>query len=119
MAATETGKNHYICVSIHESSSDAQGYSTLYEERITLIVANSKEEAAHKAQLAVARATHTYKNTEEATITWTCRRIVDVADMVDSEFKDGAEIYGRYFRDIDSYEQFEPHLKGRVEPNPS
>lgn len=115
MALTEIRNNSYICVSIHEASSDALDYSTLYEERITLIIADSKEEAVNKAQRVVMGAMHTYKSQDEKTITWTCKRIVDVVEMVDDSFIDGAEIYGRYFRDLEAYERFEPHLKGQVE----
>ncbi len=112
MVSTETSGDSYICVSIHEASSDAPGFSPLYEERVTLIKAGSKEEARQKASLLVGKARHTYKNEGGDTITWTCRRVVDVVEMVDDAFVDGAEIYGRYFRDLSAYERFLESLHG-------
>ena len=109
MAATESSEENYICVSVHERGSDALDASPLFEERITLIKAGSKDEAIQKASQLVGQARHTYKNEAGDTITWTCRRIVDVVEMVDVAFIDGAEIWGRYFRDLAEYERFEAH----------
>jgi hypothetical protein len=104
----------YICVSIHEASSDAKDFAALYEERLTLIKAASREEATSKAQQTVKAATHSYKNEDGQTISWTCRRIVEVTEIVDNSLADGAEIYGRYFRDLGAYERFETERKQRV-----
>lgn len=104
----------YVCVSIHESSSDAQNYVPLYEERLTLIKASSKAEATSKAQQLVKAATHSYKNRDNQTISWTCRRIVEVTEAIDSSLSDGAEIYGRYFRDLIAYERYETERKQHV-----
>jgi hypothetical protein len=79
----------------------------LFEERLTLIKAGSKDEAIQKASQLVGQARHTFKNEAGDTITWTCRRIVDVVETVDDAFTDGAEIWGRYFRDLSEYERFE------------
>ncbi len=57
------------------ASSYAKGFSPLYEERVTLIKAGSKEEAIQKASLLVGNARHTYKNEDGDTSTWTCRRV--------------------------------------------
>ena len=113
MASTETA-DHYICISIHESSSDAKNYAPLYEERLTLIKASSKEHATTKAQQIVKMASHSYQNEDGQTISWTCRKIVEVTEIIDNALSDGAEIYGRYFRDFDAYEQFETERKQRV-----
>jgi len=109
MASTEASGDNYICVSVHEGLSDAQGASPLFEERLTLIKAGSEDEARQKASQLVGQARHTYKNVDGDTITWTCRRIFHVTQMVDTAFTDGAEIYGRYFRDLAEYERFEAH----------
>ena len=97
----------YICVSIHESSSDAKTYAPLFEERLTLIKAPSREEATRKAEQLVKAATHSYKNDDGATISWVCRRIVDVTEVIDNSLADGAELWGRFFRDLGAYERYE------------
>jgi Domain of unknown function (DUF4288) len=112
--ATGIKSTFYICVSIHEASSDAQDFSALYEERLTLIEARSKAEAMQKAQQMVKMATHTYKNENGDTISWKCRRVVHVTEMADGALVDGAEIYGRYFRDLDVYERLESELGARM-----
>jgi hypothetical protein len=104
----------YICVSIHEASSDAKGFAPLFEERLTLIKAGSRDEATSKAQQLVKAATHAYKNEDGQTVSWACRQIVEVTEIVDSSLADGAEIYGRYFRDLNAYERFETERKQRV-----
>jgi Domain of unknown function (DUF4288) len=113
MISTEKA-NAYICVSIHESSSDAKDYVPLYEERLTLIKAGSKEAATSKVQQLVKAAAHSYKNEGNQTISWSCRRIVEVTEVIDNALSDGAEIYGRYFRDLAAYERFETERKQRV-----
>ena len=113
MTSPEQADN-YICVSIHEASSDAKNHAPLYEERLTLIKAGSREEATRKAQQIVRMATHSYKNEAGQTISWTCRRIVEVTEVIDNSLSDGAEIYGRYFRDFDEYERFEAERKQRI-----
>jgi uncharacterized protein DUF4288 len=104
----------YICVSIHEASSDAKDFGPLFEERLTLIRAGSREEATRKAERLVKAATHQYRNKDGQTISWVCRRIVEVAQIVDSSLGDGAEIYGRYFRDLNAYERFDTERKQSV-----
>ena len=104
----------YICVSIHEASSDAKDFGPLFEERLTLIRAGSRDEATSKAQQLVKAATHSYKNKDGHTISWACRRIVEVTEIIDSSLTDGAEIYGRYFRDLNAYQRFETERKQRV-----
>jgi len=104
----------FICISIHEASSDAQNFLPLYEERLTLIKANSKKEATDKAHRMVKAATHSYQNEDGQTVAWSCRRIVNVTEVVDNSLADGAEIYGRYFRDLDIYNRFESALKNSI-----
>jgi hypothetical protein len=104
----------YICVSIHESLSDAADHTPLYEERLTLIRASSKEAATSKAQQIVKAATHSYQNQFGQTISWTCRQILEVTEVIDGTLSDGAEIYGRYFADLAAYERFEAERKMRI-----
>jgi Domain of unknown function (DUF4288) len=59
-------------------------------------------------------ATHSYRNEDGQDISWTCRKIVEVTEMIDSSLSDGAEIYGRYFQDLDAYERFETERKQQV-----
>jgi hypothetical protein len=112
MATPES--DFFICLSIHEASCDAQGFLPLYEERLTLIKASSKREATDKAQHMVKAATHSYKNADGQTIAWSCKRIVNVTEIIDSSLADGAEIYGRYFRDLDAYDRLESALKDSI-----
>ena len=112
--APEIKKQPYVCVCVYEAKSNAPDFSALYEERLVLLSAMSEEEARGKAQQLLGKEAHEYVNVEGASVIWTCKCIVDVALVVDESFDDGAEIYGRYFRDFDAYEKFEPRLKGKT-----
>lgn len=103
----------FICVAIYEATSNAPDSSPLYEERFTLVTAPSQEAAVAKANRLIASVTHRYRSVEGNEVAWTCKQVIDVAPLVDNEFVDGAEIYGRYFRDFAAYEHFEPRLKGK------
>lgn len=110
---TKETTGFYVCVSIHEAASDAPGFTPVYEERLTLIQASTKEEATRKAEEKVKGAVHTYTNSDGQAVTWRCRRIVSVSETVDDTLADGAELHGRYFRDLAVYERFESDLKAR------
>jgi hypothetical protein len=112
MASTETSGKNYICVSVHEATSDAPDFPPRFEERLNLIKASSMKEATEKAAQIVGQARHTYKNEAGETITWTCRRIYHVVDMFDNALTDGGEIYSRGFWDMAEYERFEAHVMG-------
>jgi len=109
MEPSETPINYYICKSIHERTADAAGFAPLYEERFTLIQATSRAEADKKAKLLVGDAAHSYKNADGNTLTWTCKRIVEVVDTVDTALNDGSELYGRFFNDLDAYVRASSH----------
>jgi hypothetical protein len=104
----------YICKSLHEASCDAPDFPALYEERFTLIEAASNAEAIEKAQQLVKAATHSYKNADGNTISWKCRRIVKVTETVDVAPVDGAELHGRYFRNLDVYERLDAELDASI-----
>ena len=104
--------NLYVAIIIFETSSPSPDYRTLYEEEISLIEASSEEQAREKA-LAHGKAQETtYQNQYGETLTVTFKTLVDVQQVLDSDFKDGSLIYARHFRDYESYEAFEPFLKG-------
>lgn len=104
----------HVAILLYRASSEEPGFVPVYEERFYLLMALSREEAWGKAEAIRARPAHSYQNADGHTVTWTCVRVVDVAETVDDGLSDGAELYGRYFRNLDAYEHFEPRLKGPV-----
>lgn len=104
----------HVAVLLFRATSDEPGFAPLYEERFHLLLAQSLEEASQKAEALRLKPPHSYQNADGFTVTWQCLQVVDVAELVGTELTDGAELYGRYFRDVDAYERFEPHLKGQA-----
>ena len=104
--------NLYVAIIIYESTSPSPEYRTLYEEEISLIEADSEEQAREKAFVHGKAQETTYKNQYGETLTVTFKTLVDVQQVLDSDFRDGSLLYARHFRDYEAYEAFEPLLKG-------
>lgn len=96
----------YAAVLVYESSSSAAGYETLYEETVTLVRANSDEQASERAHEFARMRETSYLNEYGETITWSLKRLADVSEIVD-KIDDGAEVYTRFFRDYEAYCAFE------------
>jgi len=104
----------YVAISIYESSSPAPDYKPLFEECLTIIEAESEEQARQKTQTAALEAQHSYQNQYGATITVTLKQIVDVALVLEQPMGDGANLYARFFRNYQAYCDFEPLLSGEA-----
>jgi hypothetical protein len=97
----------FAAVVVYESASSRRGYQPLFEETVTLLAADTAEQAAEKArEHAEARET-SYRNEDGDTITWTFRHLVDLVEVADP-LGDGAEVYTRHFRDYRAYLAVEP-----------
>ena len=98
---------------VYEASSSARNYAPLYEETVTLLVAESEEEAMRKARLFGKEREHSYKNGYGETITWKLKHVIDVYEIRNT-LGDGAEVHSRFFRNYRAYETFEAQL-GKIE----
>ena len=114
--ASNGSVENYICVALYQPSSDDPNLVSNYEERLILLKATSEVEAKSKSQKLTTQ-THEYKNKEGFTVIWRCIKIVDISPMVDDSFFDGAQLYSRFFDDLSSYENFEPHNINLENPN--
>lgn len=106
--------NIFAALLVYEASSSARDDEPLYEETVTLFVADSIEEATNKARLYGENRETSYENAEGATITWKLKHVIDVSEVVDNPGEDGAEVYTRHFRNYGAYEMFEA-LLGKTE----
>ena len=104
----------YIAIILYEAASDAPGYQSLYEESFVLIQASSEEEAREKATIHAQGQLSSYQNEFGETITWLFKQIIDVSPVLSETFEDGADLYARYFRNMQAYSAFEPLLSGDI-----
>ena len=110
-SARVSSGNCYAAVIVYESASLAAGYRPLYEETITVVRAESSDQAWDNARRFAESREATYKNENNETITVSLKKIVDVSAIVD-DLDGEAEVYTRHFRDYSAYESFEPLLSG-------
>ena len=99
--------NMYAAVLVYESSSSRPGHAPLFEETVTLLLADSPEHAAEKARAHAEARETSYRNAVGDTVTVRFRHLVDVT-QVDDELGDGAEVYRRHFSDYHAYLAVEP-----------
>jgi hypothetical protein len=64
-----------------------------YEERIILVSAASESEARRKAEAFARAEEHGYENTEGNHVEWVFREVLDLASLLDEDFRDGAEVF--------------------------
>jgi len=95
----------FAAVLVYESV--GTGHAPLFEETVTLLVAESAEHAAEKARLHAESRETSFVNEDGDTITWSFRHLVDLIE-VDEPLGDGAEVYTRHFRDYRAYLAVEP-----------
>lgn len=115
MNTEEQATAFYSAVVVFENSSPAPGHPTLYEEEVILMTAESEEEAQAKAISYAKASEFCYKNGYDETITVSFKLLLEVQSL-SGELEDlntGVAVYGRFFRDYDAYEAFEPLLKGQ------
>jgi len=100
-------KRMFAAVLVYEAASSRPGDAPLFEETVTLLLADSPEHAAEKAREHAESRETSYRNAAGDTITWSFRHLVDVTE-VDGPLGDGAEIYTRHFSDYRAYLAVEP-----------
>ncbi|WP_033295264.1 DUF4288 domain-containing protein [Amycolatopsis jejuensis] len=104
------GETVYVAVVLYEATSASPTYEALYREDFVLVYADSEDEAREAVRRRAERETGSYRNEEGEVITWTCKRIVDVARALDEDLTRDADLYARHFRNYDAYRRFEPLL---------
>jgi len=114
MDQTEPTTQLYAALLVYEYASSAPGFEPLYEETVTLIEANSTEQAAERAREFALFRQHSYKNEAGETIQYHMKHLVDVVEIND-RLGDQAEIYTRHFRDYEAYRAFETMLSGGLD----
>lgn len=97
----------YAAVLVYEAASSRVGQEPLFEETVTLLLADTPEHAAERARDHAESRETSYLNADGDTITWSFRHLVDVTE-VDDPLGDGAEVYTRHFRDYHAYLAVEP-----------
>jgi len=88
---------------VHASSSSAEDYEPLYEESVVLLKAPDSKRAEEKAVTLGREREQTYQNQYGEAITWSFLMIADVKEWHPAVLEDGAEVYGRFFRDLVAY----------------
>jgi Domain of unknown function (DUF4288) len=97
----------YAAVLLYEATSSRPTHTPLFEETVTLLLADSPEHAAEKAREHAESRETSYQNVHGDTVTVSFRHLVDVTE-VDGPLGDGAEVYTRHFRDYRAYLAVEP-----------
>jgi hypothetical protein len=98
---------YYVAVVIYKSASDSSDYTPLYEECITLVKADTEEDARLRIEKLAKNRSAKYKNIEGQEISWSLYKIIDINPMLEDSIGDITEIYARHFKDIDAYNKFE------------
>ena len=73
----------------------------LYEETVVLLKGSGMAEAEKKATKLGKAASHSYKNVDGETITWTFKEVLDVVQLNEAEIGEGSEVYSRFLRPED------------------
>ena len=102
----------YIAVVLYEATSDSPAHEPLYREDVVLIRATDEDAAREAVRRRTENETGGYRNEDGELITWTCKRVVDVARALADDLTGDADLYARHFRDFTAYQQFEPLLSG-------
>lgn len=97
----------FAAVLVYEVTSSRAGDAPLFEETVTLLLADSPERAAERAREHAESRETSYVDDTGDTITWSFRHLVDVTE-VDDPLGDGAEVYTRHFKDYHAYLAVEP-----------
>lgn len=73
----------YTAISIFETCSDSPSYESLYSEEISVVEANSEEEARERAIAQGKASEHSYKNQYDETINVKFKAVIDVQAPLD------------------------------------
>jgi Domain of unknown function (DUF4288) len=109
--AVNTGKlPKFVAIVIFKSESDNPNYIPLYEETISLVDAQTLDEAEKKVQMYAKSYQTSFQNKEGQTISWKAHKIVDVNQVLADEVETNepvTELYSRHFRNYEAYQTFE------------
>ncbi|MGH3761611.1 DUF4288 domain-containing protein [Actinophytocola sp.] len=97
----------FAAVLVYEAASSRRGHEPLFEETVTLLAADTAEQAAERARAHAEARETSYHDEDGDTITWSFRHLVDLVEVGDP-LGDGAEVYTRHFRDYRAYLAVEP-----------
>jgi uncharacterized protein DUF4288 len=105
----------YIAVIVYACDVDAPDHATLYEESVTLIRANSTEDATAKAEAFAHRPLSQYKNGDGQQVTWTLKGIVDLRKSLTQRLGgEPEELIARHFNDYASYSSYVASIDARA-----
>jgi hypothetical protein len=76
--------------------------TALYEESVVLLKSATGMAGAEKKATKLGKdASHSYKNVDGETVTWTFREVLDIYQLNDSEIREGSEVYSRFLSAAD------------------
>jgi hypothetical protein len=97
----------FAAVLVYEVTSSRPNHAPVFEETVTLLLAESPEHAAERARQHAESRELSYQDAAGEAITWSFRQLVDVSE-VDGPVGDGADVYTRHFSDYHAYLAVEP-----------
>jgi hypothetical protein len=100
----------FIAITLYTFTSDAQDFDPLYREDVSLVYAESEEEARQAVEINSRSEEGTYTNEAGANITFSRKAVIDVAEALVDDLSEGGDLYSRHFRDFDAYRRFESLL---------
>ena len=103
---------YYAVVILNELSSPSPNHTTLYEEEIVMIMADSENDARVRAINNAKAQEDSYQNQYGETITHKFRVIKDI-QLMPLGLESGTTVYSRFFRNIETYEAFDADASGR------
>ncbi|MFE7747310.1 DUF4288 domain-containing protein [Nocardia sp. NPDC057455] len=103
-------KSPYIAITLFKFTSGAENYVPLYREDVTLIYAESEEEARELTEANFRSDAGTYENEAGDTITITPTAVIDVVAALTDDLSEGGDLYSRHFRDFEAYSKMETLL---------
>ena len=86
--------NWYVAEAVYESGLEHSGskYSPLIDRTWFLVSAEDEPSAEAKADVLARSKEHSYANEKGQLVKWTFVRLVEVTEMIDQRFEDGAEL---------------------------
>jgi hypothetical protein len=105
--AAVPGGGRYAAVILYELTCPSTDFETVYEETVTVLRAESPEQAWEAARRFGKTLEGSYRNEYGETLTNSVKRIVDVA-AINDDLDGDAEVYTRYFRDYAAYRAIQP-----------
>ncbi|MCX0274246.1 DUF4288 domain-containing protein [Nocardia zapadnayensis] len=100
----------FIAITLYAFTSDAEDYKPLYREDVSLIYAESEEQAREIAEANSRVEQGTHKNEAGENITLTPRAVIDVTAALTDDLSEGGDLYSRHFLDFDAYSKWETLL---------